>query len=62
MTSKLKKSIAFLLSLTMIMTMMLNSSFVMTASAETTIPTGDGTEDSPYLIGTAAQLYWFAGL
>lgn len=38
MTSKLKKSIAFLLSLTMIMTMMLNSSFVMpTVILQTTL-------------------------
>ncbi|MGN0220622.1 MAG: GLUG motif-containing protein, partial [Prevotella sp.] len=36
------------------------------AWAESTItpskPSGDGTEASPYLISTAAELYWFAGL
>ena len=65
MTRKLKRPIAFLLSLTMLMTMFMNITFVMTASAATitpTSPTGDGTADSPYQIGTAAELYWFAGL
>lgn len=28
----------------------------------TSIPSGEGTEASPYQIGTAAELYWFAGL
>ena len=25
-------------------------------------PSGDGSENSPYQIGTAAELYWFAAL
>lgn len=39
---------------------------IITVSAATitaTPPTnGDGTADNPYQIGTAAELYWFAGL
>ncbi|MGN0173351.1 MAG: hypothetical protein ACI39F_02825, partial [Acutalibacteraceae bacterium] len=70
MTRKLKRPLAFLLSLTMIMTMFMNITSVMTVSAETTTnpmtplapAKGTGTSDAPYEISTAAQLYWFAGL
>ena len=32
------------------------------AEIKTTPPSGDGTADNPYQIGTAAELYWFAAL
>ena len=41
-----------------------NIDFGLKASAAETItptkPTGDGSEETPYKIGTAAELYWFA--
>ena len=49
-------------------TLMLVAAMVMpsTAWADTFTPTkpsnGDGSKESPYQIGTAAELYWFAGL
>ena len=49
-------------------TIMLVAAMVMpsVAWADTTTPTkpttGDGSAESPYRIGTAAELYWFAGL
>ncbi|MGN0113775.1 MAG: GLUG motif-containing protein, partial [Acutalibacteraceae bacterium] len=65
MTRKLKRPIALLLSVAMLVTMMFTGAFALTASAATitpSAPTGNGTADSPYQIGTAAELYWFAGL
>ena len=69
MTRKLKRPIALLLSLTMLVTMMFTGTFVMTASAETINTmtplkpaTGSGSSADPYEISSAAELYWFAGL
>ena len=72
MVSKLKRPIAFMAAVAMMLTMLmyLPSSIIsdigwgLKASAATAItpsqPTGDGSVGSPYQIGTAAELYWFA--
>ena len=74
MVRKLKKPIAFLLSFAMIMTVLLDfpgNTFGMItaglhASAEEISPAqpdvGEGTEESPYEIDSAEELYWFAAL
>ena len=73
MTKTLKKSVAFLSAAVMVMAMLLyfpsgtfNIDFGLKASAEEITPSqptdGDGTSTNPYKIGTAAELYWFAGL
>ena len=72
MTKTVKKSVAFLSAAVMFMAMLLyfpggtfsNIDWGLKASAATAItpsqPTGDGSVGSPYQIGTAAELYWFA--
>lgn len=70
MTKKLQKTVAFMLAVIMAMTLNLSSGtlgifdFVKTVNAATitaTQPTsGSGSSSSPYQIGTAGELYWFA--
>ena len=71
MTKKLKLPIGILTVLAVFLAALLflplgaTDGFVITASAEAVTitpsqPTGDGSVGSPYQIGTAAELYWFA--
>lgn len=43
-------------------TTMIMPSMMLAKSITPTQPKGEGTADEPYQIGTAAELYWFAGL
>ena len=73
MLRKSKRPIALLTAFAMALTMllclpsnvMIDLGFGITASAATITPSkpsGSGTSYSPYQIGTATELYWFAGL
>lgn len=43
-------------------TTMIMPSMMLAKSITPTKPNGEGTAEKPYQIGTAAELYWFAGL
>lgn len=46
----------------MFVTTMIMPSMMLAKSITPTKPNGEGTAEKPYQIGTAAELYWFAGL
>lgn len=43
-------------------TTMIMPTMMLAKSITPTPPNGEGTAENPYQIGTAAELYWFAGL
>ena len=61
---RLRKGLAMLLSLAMVVGLMPGAGTVKVSAAEISLtrPSGEGTANSPYQIGTAAELYWFAAL
>lgn len=70
MNKLIKKAVfcvmVFLCLLILTITATLNTASLKVAEAATSTPTkpemGDGSSESPYQIGTAEELYWFAGL
>ena len=52
----------WLFTMLLFVTSMIMPSMVWAESITPTKPNGEGTAESPYQIGTAAELYWFAGL
>ena len=52
----------WLFTMLLFVTTMIMPSMMLAKSITPTQPKGEGTADEPYQIGTAAELYWFAGL
>ena len=52
----------WLFTMLLFVTTMIMPSMMWAKSISPTRPNGEGTAENPYLIGTAAELYWFAGL
>ena len=52
----------WLFTMLLFVTSMIMPSMIWAESITPTRPNGEGTAESPYQIGTAAELYWFAGL
>ena len=64
-TKNMKKNFVksrWLFTMLLFVTTMIMPSMMLAKSITPTQPKGEGTADEPYQIGTAAELYWFAGL
>ena len=52
----------WLFTMLLFVTTMIMPTMMLAKSITPTKPNGEGTAEKPYQIGTAAELYWFAGL
>ena len=64
-TKNMKKNfvrLRWFFTMLLFVTTMIMPSMMLAKSITPTKPNGEGTAEKPYQIGTAAELYWFAGL